>query len=85
MLSINILNDAGGRLSMAKTEWVMRQVSVDQAQLTWEAIQVDRSQQLEEPNTMLGEFREVLVDHIQGRLENGFEDWQNLWGKNWLK
>lgn len=80
MLSMNILNDAGGRLSSARSEWVTGKISVKQAQLTREAVKIDRSQQFEEPNTMFREFREVLIDHIQCRLEDSFEDWQHLWG-----
>jgi hypothetical protein len=41
---------------------------------TWEAVQVDSPQEVEELNTMLGELRKVLVDHIKSALEHILHD-----------
>ena len=51
---------------------------------TWEAVQVNGTQELEEPDTMLRELRKVLVDHVQCRLEDGVQDGRHLWRKEGL-
>ena len=45
---------------------------------TWEAVQVDCSQKLEESDTMLRELCEVLVDHIKRRFEDRFKNRRDL-------
>ena len=53
--------------------------------LTREAIQVDIPQQLEEPDAMFRILREVLVDHVQCRLENCVQNGRDLWSQQMLK
>jgi hypothetical protein len=43
-----------------------------------EAVQVDGSEEVEELDSVLGELREVLVDHLQSALENVLHDSRNL-------
>ena len=43
-----------------------------------EAVQIDRSQEFEESNAMLGELGEVLVDHVERRLEDSIEDCRHI-------
>ena len=45
---------------------------------TWEAVQVDCPQKLEESNTMLRELCEVLVDHVKRRFEDCFKNRRDL-------
>lgn len=42
--------------------------------LTWEAMQVDCTQQLEQSRSMLRELSKVLIDHGERRTEDGFHD-----------
>ena len=52
---------------------------LDNHRHTWEAVQVDSSQKLEESNTMLRELCKVLVNHVKCRLEDGFKNRGDLW------
>jgi hypothetical protein len=45
---------------------------------TREAVHVDRSQKLEESNTMFRELRKVLVDHVERRLKDCLENRRDL-------
>lgn len=53
--------------------------------LTREAVEIDGSQQLEEADTVLWEFSEVLVDHVECGLKYGVKDSGNLGCKERLK
>lgn len=52
---------------------------------TWETAQVDRSQELEESHSVLRVLGEVLVDHIQRRLEYRVQNSRHLRGQQMLK
>ena len=39
-----------------------------------EAVQVDSTEKLEEADTVFGELSEVLVDHVECRLEDSIQD-----------
>lgn len=45
---------------------------------TWEAVQVNCSQKLEESDTMLRELCKVLVNHVKRRFEDGFKNRRDL-------
>jgi len=45
-----------------------------------ETAQIDLAEKLEELDTMLGVFGEVLVDHVESALENGTENAGNILG-----
>lgn len=49
-----------------------------QLQKCWEAVQIDGLEQFEELHTMFGVFVEILVDHLQGTVEDAFHDGGNL-------
>jgi hypothetical protein len=42
--------------------------------ITRETVQIDSAKKFEEADTMLRKFREILIDHVQCRLEDGIED-----------
>jgi hypothetical protein len=52
--------------------------------ITRETVQIDGTEKLEEPNTVLWEFSEILINHVQCRLEDGFEDRRYLRSKKRL-
>ena len=49
-----------------------------QREKSGEAVQVDSPQELEEANAVLRELREVLVDHVERRLEYSIQDRRDL-------
>lgn len=51
---------------------------------TREAVQVDSAEEFEESDTMLGEFGEVLVNHVQRWFKHSVEDGGNLRGEERL-
>ena len=53
----------------------------DHVNHTGEAVEVNRAQELEEPYSVFGILREVLINHVQSRLKDSFKNWQNLRGK----
>lgn len=46
---------------------------------TWEAVQVDCPQKLEESNTVFRELCKVLVDHVERWLKDSFKNRGDLW------
>lgn len=52
---------------------------------TGEAIQIYCAQELEEPATVFWIIREVLADHVQGRLKDGVKNRLNLRSKHGLQ
>lgn len=85
-LSIIILNCSGSRASRAVTQTNPFQHPTKSTirllkwafTLTWETLQVDGPQKLEEPDTVLGEVGEILVDHLQRDLEDRAQDIADL-------
>lgn len=75
--SITSLNCGGGNSSSAAESEEAQQVGFTES-LTWEACQVDSAQQFEEANTVLGELRKVLVNHIERRLEHRIQSRRDL-------
>lgn len=45
---------------------------------TWEAVKIDRPEEVEELYAVFWEFREVLVDHVQSALKDTLHDKRNL-------
>jgi hypothetical protein len=46
---------------------------------TRETIQIDSTQEFEEPDTMFREFGKILIDHAQRGLEDRIQDSRYLW------
>jgi hypothetical protein len=60
------------------------EVSLVESKKRGEAALVDLTEELEELHTVLGVLGEVLVDHVEGALEDGVENRRYLFGHHAL-